>query len=237
MDEKRWPNALPYEPPAPDPATRAFTELRGELALLRRAVEHLATEKAEIEVPDYSNTLAKIAKSLIAIESAPALQMTPEDFQARFEAAAVMARREDQAMLTKAARELTENARTLWATIGTATTIDQQNRNLWWAAGGGFVAGCLVMTAIPGFGARIAPTGWHWPEHLAARVVREPTLWDAGIRLMRAGNPEGWQAVVDAADMRQANRDAIAACEQQAAKTKQLVRCTIGIEVPNTNGR
>lgn len=228
-DQKRWPNALPYEPPAPDPATRAFTELKGELALLRRAVEHLATEKAEIEVPDYSNTLAKIAKSLIAIESAPALQMTPEDFGARFEAAAVMARREDQAMLTKAARELTENARTLRTTIGTAATIDEQERACWRWCGGGFAAGCLLMAILPGFVAHLAPTGWHWPERLAARTVREPTLWDAGTRLMRAGNPEGWQAIVDAADMRQANRDAIAACEQRAAKAKEPVRCTISI--------
>ncbi|MBV2149844.1 hypothetical protein KRZ98_16485 [Sphingobium sp. AS12] len=106
MDEYRWPNALPYEPPAPDRATRAFTQLQGELALLRHA-----------------------------IESAPTLQMTPEDFGARFEAAAVMARCEDQAMLAEAKRELTENARSLRATIGTAATIDQQNRNLWRAAG------------------------------------------------------------------------------------------------------
>jgi len=47
---------------------------------------------------------------------------------------------------------------------------------------------------------------------------------------MQAGNPEGWQAIVDAADMRQANRDAIAACERAAAKAKEPVRCTIRIE-------
>lgn len=81
MDEKRWPNALPYEPPPMDPATQAFTELKGDLALLRRAIEHVAAEKAEIEVPDYSNTLAKIAKWLIAIEGARALQMTPRIFR------------------------------------------------------------------------------------------------------------------------------------------------------------
>jgi hypothetical protein len=155
--------------------------------------------------------------------------MPPEDFQARFETAAVTARCEDQATLTKAARELTENARSLRAVIGTAATIDQHKRNLWRAAGGGIVAGCLLMTVLPGFGAPIAPTGWHWPERLAARVVREPTLWAAGARLMQADSPEGWQAIVDAADMRQANRDAIAACEQRAAKVRQPVRCTISI--------
>jgi hypothetical protein len=46
---------------------------------------------------------------------------------------------------------------------------------------------------------------------------------------MRAGNPEGWRTIVDAADMRQANRDTIAACERAAEKSKEPVRCTIRI--------
>lgn len=46
---------------------------------------------------------------------------------------------------------------------------------------------------------------------------------------MRAGNPKGWEAIADAADMRRANRDIIAACGRAAAKTKESVRCTISI--------
>lgn len=233
MDEKRWPNALPYEPPAPDPATRAFTELKGELALLRRAIEHLAAEKAEIEVPDYSNTLAKLAKSVISIESAPALQMTPEDFAVRFEEAAVMARREDQATLAAAKRELAETTRTLRATIGTTATIDQQNRACRRWCGGGFAAGCLLMAVLPGFIAHLAPTGWYWPERLAARTVREPTLWQAGTRIMRADSPAAWQSIDDAAELRRDNREAIDACERQADKAKQPVRCTIRMRARN----
>lgn len=77
--------------------------------------------------------------------------------------------------------------------------------------------------------ASMTPQSWQWPERVARRTMGEPTLWDAGIRLMRAGNPEGWQAIVDAADMRQANRDTIAACERAAEKAKEPVRCTIRI--------
>jgi hypothetical protein len=229
MDEKRWPNALPYEPPPMDPATRAFTELKGELALLRRAVEHLATEKADIEVPDYSNTLAKLSKSVIAIESAPALQMTPEEFQSQIEAAAALARREDHAAITELKRELAETRRDLRATIGTAVTIAQQERERWRWAGSGFVAGCLFWAALPGFVARIAPTDWHLPERLAARTVREPTLWQAGTRIMQADSPQAWQSIADAAELRRDNHEAIDACEQQAAKAKQPVRCTIRV--------
>jgi hypothetical protein len=209
MDEKRWPNALPYEPPPMDPATRAFTELKGELALLRRAIEHVAAEKADIEIPDYSSTLAKLAKSVIAIEGAPALQMTPEEFQSQIEAAAALARREDQAAIAELKRELAETRRDLRVTIGTAATIGQQERDRRRWFGGGLIAGCLLMAILPGFVAHLAPTGWYWPERLAARIVREPTLWQAGTRIMRADSPASWQSIDDAAELRRDNREAI----------------------------
>ena len=42
MDDIQLPGTLPGAPPPMDPATRAFTELKGELALLRRAIEHVS---------------------------------------------------------------------------------------------------------------------------------------------------------------------------------------------------
>lgn len=70
-------------------------------------------------------------------------------------------------------------------------------------------------------GGLIGPQSWLWPEGVARRTLGEATLWDAGIRLMRAGNPEGWRAIVDAADMRRANSDTITACEKVAAKANR----------------
>ena len=227
MDKRPIPSGLPYEPPPMDPATRAFTELKGELALLRRAIEHVAAEKADIDIPDYSSTLAKLAKAVVAIEAAPALQMTPDEFQKRFEGAAALARREDQAAIAELKRELADTRRDLRAIIGTAATIDQQESARWWWCGGGFAAGCLLMAILPGFVANLAPTGWHWPERLAARTVRAPTLWEAGTRIMQADSPRAWQSIADAAELRRDNHEAIDACEQQAAKAKQPVRCTI----------
>ncbi|MDF0544897.1 DUF6118 family protein [Sphingobium sp. H39-3-25] len=43
---------------------------------------------------------------------------------------------------------------------------------------------------------------------------------DAGISLMRADNPEAWQAIVDAADMARENRNTLAACQKTAAKAR-----------------
>jgi hypothetical protein len=92
----------------------------------------------------------------------------------------------------------------------------------------------LLWLLYPGWAASLAPKSWHWPERVATRTMGEPSLWDAGIRLMRAGNPDGWQAIVDAADMRKENRDAIADCERVAEKAKEPVQCNIRIETPRS---
>ncbi|MGQ2933330.1 MAG: DUF6118 family protein [Sphingopyxis sp.] len=229
MNSDRQLPRLPYDEPDSDPATRAFTRLEGEMAMMRRAVEHLATEKAEIDIPDYSKTLGEMANRLVAIERQPAMQMTPEDFEARMTAAAARARRDDQATLAQAKREHGEAVRDVRAIIGTANTIYEQKRLRWWYVGGGLLAGCLLWSALPGFVARILPTSWHVPERIAARTVREPTLWEAGTRIMHADSPEAWQPIAEAAEMRRDNREAIDACVQRAAKAKQPVRCTIRV--------
>jgi hypothetical protein len=228
MDDRQLPR-LPYDEPDPDPATRAFNRLEGEMAMMRRAVEHLATEKAEIDIPDYSHTLNEMAKRLVAIEGKPAMTITPEDMGARIAAAATEARSEDQAAFTEAKKQHDEAAHTLRSLVGTATTIREQQRHLKWAAGGGLLAGCLLWSVLPGFVARILPTSWHLPERIAARTVREPTLWEAGIRIMHADSPAAWQSIADADEMRRDNREVIDACVRKAAKAKKPVRCTIRV--------
>src|SRR3546814_7400744 len=59
-----------------------------------RAVEHMAAERLNIEIPDYNPTLEKtnaylagITMRLKAIKDAPALDMTPEDMGERIAAA------------------------------------------------------------------------------------------------------------------------------------------------------
>lgn len=228
MDDRQLPR-LPYDEPDPDPATRAFNRLEGEMAIMRRAVEHLATEKAEIDIPDYSHTLGEMAKRLVAIEGKPAMEITPEDMSARIAAAATTARREDRVALAEAKQQQDEAAHALRGLVGTATTIREQQRRLKWAAGGGLLAGCLLWSVLPGFAARVLPTSWHLPERIAARTVREPTLWEAGIRIMHADSPAAWQSIADADEMRRDNREVIDACERKAAKAKQPVRCTIRV--------
>jgi hypothetical protein len=82
------------------PAAEAFARLEGELALMRRAVQHLAAERADIIIPDYGATLTEMTKrleemveNLDCIEEHPAMQVTPDSFGRRIEAAAEAARR------------------------------------------------------------------------------------------------------------------------------------------------
>ena len=105
-----------------DDATRAFEAMRGELALLRRAVEGLAAERANIDVPDYSETLGHLQQGVntaaenIArigqfLKQAPALAMTPEQMASRIAAAAGPARDEDRRTIATAKQGLEDVTR------------------------------------------------------------------------------------------------------------------------------
>lgn len=73
-----------------DQAAEAFARLEGEMALMRRAVQHLAAERADIVIPDYGPTLTEMTKRLGAIAGSigdiaehPAMQVTPDGFGRR----------------------------------------------------------------------------------------------------------------------------------------------------------
>ena len=219
-----------------DPATRAFARLEGEMALMRRAVEHLAAEKAEIVIPDYSTTLGEMAKrlgviaqGLVTIADKPAMHLTPEELAARIEAAAEKSRASDKATLREAREAHHEAARIIHGLVGAVRGTDEQRKHLIWAASGGLAAGCLLWSILPGVVLRALPDSWHMPESMAAHIIGEPTLWDAGTRMMRADSAEAWQALANAAELLRDNREAINACGQAASKAKGPVRCSIKI--------
>src|SRR3954469_17496132 len=88
------------EDDALDDATRAFDDLRAEVAVLRRAVEALGSALKENRSPDYSLSLGQIAKTQAAIgtrreaiEGHPALRMTPAAFGEQLERAVTNASR------------------------------------------------------------------------------------------------------------------------------------------------
>lgn len=219
---------------APETAAQAFTRLDGRIALMSRAVEHLAAERANIDIPDYSATLgqmntrlAAIAQGLAGIAEKPAMLLTPEGLATRMEAAAAQSRRADSATLREAREAHQEAARIIRDLVGAVRNQREQRKRLVSTAGGSLLAGCLLWSLLPGVLARTLPESWHMPERLARHMVGEPTLWAAGTRIMRADSPAAWQAIADAAEMRRDNREAIDACEQAASTAKRPVRCTI----------
>lgn len=244
MDEQRLPSNAPEPEPRVETAAEAFARLDdrvarldGRIALMVRAVEHMAAERLNIEIPDYNPTLEKtnaylaaIQKRLSAIEDAPALDMTPEDMGARIAAVAREARDADKANIQQAQQSQMSAVQALRQIIGHSRARQDQREHLLWGIGGGVLAGCLLWSILPGMIARTMPESWHWPEHLARRTIGEPNIWEAGSRMMQVGSPDAWRAISAAAAMRHENKETIAKCEQKAAKRKVPVRCTINVD-------
>jgi hypothetical protein len=239
LDIKAEAEAEPQPEPATvesDPAAEAFARLEGELALMRRAVQHLAAERADIIIPDYGATLTEMTKrledmaeNLDCIEEHPAMQVTPDNFGRRIEAAAEAARRGDQTRINDAYNELRQAAQDMRSVTSHARNSADQRRTVFQAVGGGVLGGIVLWSFLPGTIARAVPESWHWPERMAARMVGESLRWDAGTRLMRSESPQALSALVQAADVLRDNRDSIEACQKSAANAKQPVRCTVRI--------
>ena len=228
---------------AGDPAAEAFARLEGELALMRRAVQHLAAERADIVIPDYGATLTDMAKRMGAIDGSlksmaghPAMQMTPDSIGNRIAAAAEAARRSDQDRISQARSDLSHAAQEMRSVTAHARTAAEQRQQLYQVAGGALLAGILLWSFLPGTIARVMPESWHWPERMAARMVGASSRWDAGARLMQSDSPEAWNALVQAADIQRDNRDAIDACRKTAATSQQPVRCTVKIRQSSQEG-
>ena len=226
----------PTRDAAGDPAAEAFARLEGELALMRRAVQHLAAERADIVIPDYGSTLTDMAKRMGAIDGTlktmaghPAMQMTPDSIGQRIAAAAEGARRSDQDRISQARSDLNHAAQEMRSVSAHARTAAEQRQQLYQVAGGALLAGILLWSFLPGTIARVMPESWHWPERMAARMVGASSRWDAGARMMQSDSPEAWNALAQAADIQRDNRDAVDACRKNAATSQQPVRCTVKI--------
>ncbi|OAH38597.1 hypothetical protein AX777_23435 [Sphingobium yanoikuyae] len=249
MDESYMPDEPEPQPPT-GTAAEVFARLAarveamdkrfdGRLAVIFRTLENIAVEKQSIEVPDYNPTLgsingnlADLAKRMKAVEQSEALKLTPESLAERIIVASEAARETDKATIKQAMALHRETHADQLRAIGAIRTKDQQWWHMLYTGIGTALVVSLLWLFYPGWAAGLAPKGWHWPERVATRTMGEPSPWDAGIRLMRTGNPEGWQAIVDAADMARDNRDTIAACERAAAKAKGPVRCMIRFGKP-----
>lgn len=249
MDDEQSLLNEPEPEPRPNAAAEAFAHLServaameerldGRMAVMARALEHIAIEKQSLEFPDYGPTLAKmngylatLAGQTKTIMDAPAMQLTPESMAERIDVAAEAARATDQATIKKSLELHHQAHADQMRAIGTVRTKQRQRWHMLHCGGGAALAVSLLWLIYPGWAASIGPESWVWPERVARRTLGEPSLWDAGIRLMRAGNPDGWQAIVDAADLARENRASISGCQRAAAKAKESVSCTVRVRM------
>lgn len=223
-----------------DAAAEALGEVRAEVALLRRAVERLAAERAEVPEPvDYSETLGELQRGVNTaaenigrigqfLKTAPALTMTPEQMASRITAAGSAARREDQAALVTARKGMEDATAKLHAYVVSGRTGDEQNRWLGLVAIGGVIVGVVLWALLAGPILRATPDSWLRPERAAARVLGG-SMWDGARRLAGASNPDTWNAMVTGAVIGQGNEDALARCTRAANKAGEAVRCTVRI--------
>ena len=249
MDDEQSLLNEPEPGPRPNAAAEAFARLServaameerldGRMAVMARALEHIAVEKQSLEFPDYGPTLAKmngylatLAAQARTIMDAPAMQLTPESMAERIDIAADAARATDKATIKKSLELHHQVHADQMRAIGTVRTKQEQRWHMLYCSGGAALAMSLLWLIYPGWAASIGPQSWLWPERVARRTLGEASLWDAGIRLMRAGDPDGWQAIVDAAEMARENRDSISACHKAAAKARKPVSCAVRVRM------
>lgn len=215
----------------PDAATQAFEGVRGELALLRRAIEGMAARDDQPEPPDYGETLGQITKLANAtLQRAEFLRKAIEEEalarQVANRIAAAVA--EDRQAVKTAAGELRDAIRALQGVTASARRGDAQNRWLIGCTIGGVVLGMMLWAVFAGIVARAMPARWQWPEKMAARSLDLP-MWEGGQRLMQASAPEAFANIAAGDRLVTANCVALEACRKRANKAQEAVRCTIRI--------
>ena len=186
--------------------------------------------------PDYTTTLgqitdqlAQVSKTLTAIGSKPAIELTPEDIAVQVKRTSNDMQRDTSDLFRQGRRDFDSAATQLSAMIGRVRAEDEQKRQTWRFAGMGLAAGMLLWSILPGTIARAMPESWHWPERMARKAVGEPSIVEAGIRLIRSQNPEGWEELAKAQRILTENREALDRCSEQARKSEEPVSCSIQV--------
>ena len=227
-------DTLPAIAPEADPAARAFGRLADKVELLETAIAGLVARRDA--APDYNQTLGeqasrldKMIEGINILARRPAMQITPGAMAAEIETTGAKARAADSATIAQARERIDGAARQMEHLAGRVITIGEQRRRLAWAAGGGLLAGMLLWSFLPGIILRAMPQSWHMPEAMAAHIVAEPTLWEAGVRLMRADSAPAWNDLDRAAKILQYNHQAIDRCRRQAKELGRATLCYIRI--------
>ena len=211
--------------------------LGAEMTVMRKGVEALYDQIDRLGTPiDYGADLGRIVQQLQAltqrvhgIEASPLLHRDPESYAYALERAGKHVFEKTVQDLARSTAEFERTTRGLTEQIESARQRRQQDLELRRYAGFGLLVGLflgmLALVELPGL------IGWGLDLRVAANMLGM-SRWDAGIALMRAGDPAGWDWLMDAYKLKQANKAVLTACAEAAAKSKQEQRCTITVAAP-----
>lgn len=211
---------------------RAFEDLRAEVSVLRKAIEVLPDALDRNRAPDYSPDFAVLGQGMDAIGLAlenlqkhPALRMTPEQHGAAVANAGSALIREAVQRFDHATQEAERERYSLAKVVGVARSKSDQRAWLAIAAAIGLVVGFGVFPFVM----RAMPFGL---DSATAAVIMHTDKWNAGMALMKAGNPDGWAQLTTDANLVSANREKITECRAAAVKEKREQRCTVIVPAP-----
>jgi len=174
---------------ASEPA-QAFEDLRAEVSVLRKAIEALPDALAHNRAPDYSPDFGVLGQGMDAIgvslenlQKHPALKMTPEQHGAAIAHAGSGLIREAVQKFDRATQDADRERYNLANMIGTARSKADQRFWLTIAVSIGLFVGFGVFPVVM----RAMPFGL---DSATAAVIMRANRWDAGMALMKDGNPD-----------------------------------------------
>jgi len=210
-------------------AARAFADLRGEIAVLNKAIKALPKVIENVAAPDYAPSFGAMVKGLTSVEARlagierhPAVRLTPEQHGRTIAQAGADIMREALRALHDETDFVKRERQHLTAIIGAARTQETQKRARFWAIGAGIAAGLVLFPLLGAF----APGG----SYLAAWATGNSSRWQAGTDLLQAGNPAGARALANAWHLMNANTEAIQGCTEAAKKAGKEQKCSITVQ-------
>lgn len=219
------------------PLEQALETIARRLAGLTASVDGFAERQHDLLGRDYSPELAQIheasqamADVIETLSRRPAVALTPKEVADQIAAAGRDSRREDQAALAAARKDMQQAAGNLATVTASARTARQQNQWLAGAAGLALVLGSIGGCTIPPAIDWMVPETWYWPERRAVSVLHRHG-WAAGERLLAVADPDQWHDVQAAVHLWQSNGDTIGQCAARAKERRlKSVGCSIEVQ-------
>lgn len=223
-------------------AEEAFDHLRGEVALLRRAIEGLLADPVKIppevsrQLRAQSAELKRLAEDVQSLSSSPALGLTPDRMREQILAMHRTIAEKLEAPWKSTLADLRKVEAEFTSLAAQSRTGEQQELQIAMTA---VVTAVLTLTAwllLSGPIARTLPQRWQVAERMAAATLGLDRL-QAGQRLVSRADPEAWLALGRARELVDLNAEALAACAEGKSAQRRPSGCVVRLPKSWVGGR